>query len=895
MKYIDLSGEYRVQLSDGSVYPAALPGTLDTNAIGEEEKSAKKWHPDAAIDETGTFTGCGYILTRLTRKYTYEGSAVFTRRVQLSPVAGERLFVEVERARELFLRWNGKEVAHYTQGTISTPHIFEITPYVCDGENIAEFISDNSYPHWAHDPIVFSSAATDETQTNWNGLTGYIRIRREAPDFISSIRVYPTLKSIDLAIEVDCEQPSEKTLVAECEAFGTVRRIVTLRKGRNTVRMRGIPLVRSVRYWDEEEGNLYEVTVSAEGIAPVHATFGVRTVGCKNGRLAVNGRVVFLRCEANSALFPETGHWPMDVESWRTILKKYISYGVNCVRFHSHCPPEAAFIAADELGIFMQPELSHWNPRTAFERDEDYAYYKLELTQVLLWLANHPSFITLTFGNELAAESKGHKRMQLLVHHAKKIDHTRLIASGSNNHYGWFGPDLTDDFYAATNLYEHELRATFAGMGGYLNRDYPNTKHNYDVSMRHVREEFSGPVLQFEVGQYEVLPDFDELELFKGVTRPDNLTHVKERVEKMGLMPEWRRRVEATGELSLLCYREEVEACLRTPGMSGISLLSLQDFTGQGTALVGMMNSHFESKPCPFAQPSRFAAFFKSVLPLVLLERYTYYEGEKLTFTLKFANYGKQSIRAAASAKLYDESGSQVGRAELPEQEFPCGKLNAVRGRISIALPVCGKAQKYTLRVQIGESANDYPVWVYPKAHWQAPAGVVVTRSLKTALARLKEGATVILDPISDEAHFPKSIKAQFSTDFWSVGTFPGQSGFMGCLVDETHPVFKKFPTQFHSDWQWWQLTSKRAMILPDGVRSLITGLDSYARMRNLSLLFEAKVGQGKLLVSSMGLLSDGRLPEVNAMLTSICDYAASEVFAPTQEMTEETLRALIV
>lgn len=895
MDCIDLGGEYKVRLCDGSEYSAMLPGTLDTNGIGAPENSAKKWHPDAAIDETGTFTECGCILTRLTRKHTYEGSAVFSRRIDLSLKEGERLFVEAERARELSLRWNGMQVPHYTQGTISTPHVFEITQFVCEGENTVEFISDNSYPHWTHDPIVFSSAATDETQTNWNGLIGYLRIRRERPDFICSLRIYPAQKSVDVQITLDCAQAAEKQLTLESEAFGTVARTVRCRQGVNTIWMRKIPLVQDVRYWDEGEGNLYEAAVRLNESEIKRAVFGLRTVGSKNGRLTINGRTVFLRCEANSALFPETGHWPMDVESWRSIMRKYRSYGANCVRFHSHCPPEAAFEAADELGIFMQPELSHWNPRTAFERDEDYAYYRMELTELLLHYANHPSFITLSFGNELAAESKGHKRMQLLLRHAKKLDKTRLIASGSNNHYGWFGPDLTDDFYAATNLYEYELRATFAGMGGYLNRDYPSTQHNFDDTMRHVREEFDGPVLQFEVGQYEVLPDFDELALFHGVTRPDNLTHVKERVEALGLAAEWKRRVEATGELSLLCYREEVEACLRTPGLSGISLLSLQDFTGQGTALVGMMNSHFEQKPFSFAEPSRFAAFFRSVIPLALFDRYTYYEGEIFSFRMKFANYGNAEVSAAAQAVLYDGAGNIVGSVCSEEQTFPCGKLSAVKGAMRIRLPEKTEAQKLTLHISIGAYENNYSVWVYPKKGWQAPEGVTVARSFSDAMAALQEGGTVILDPIADEKHLPGTVKAQFSTDFWSVGTFPSQSGFMGVLVDETHPVFKKFPTQFHSDWQWWQLTSKRAFILPEGMKSLITGMDCYARLRNLSLLFEAKVGKGRLIASSMGLLDNSCLPEVNAMLASLCDYASSEMFAPTQELTEEALRALIV
>ena len=85
-----------------------------------------------------------------------------------------------------------------------------------------------------------------------------------------------------------------------------------------------------------------------------------------NTRLNINYRVLFLRGEANCCVFPETGHPPMTEIEWKEILQKYMDYGVNCMRFHSWCPPEAAFNAADQLGLFMQPELSHWNFKDAF-------------------------------------------------------------------------------------------------------------------------------------------------------------------------------------------------------------------------------------------------------------------------------------------------------------------------------------------------------------------------------------------------------------------------------------------------------------------------------------------------------------------------------------------------
>ena len=100
----------------------------------------------------------------------------------------------------------------------------------------------------------------------------------------------------------------------------------------------------------------------------------------------------------------------MTIPEWKEMLLKYRSYGINFVRFHSHCEPEAAFAAADELGMLLQPELSHWDPKDAFGTEESYRYYRAELVDLLKTYANHPSFVMLTLGNELQAQDEGRER-----------------------------------------------------------------------------------------------------------------------------------------------------------------------------------------------------------------------------------------------------------------------------------------------------------------------------------------------------------------------------------------------------------------------------------------------------------------------------------------------------
>ena len=891
MNAFDLSGTWRCETGEGCA-PVQLPGTLDTNGIGHADLTAAPWHPDENVNDA--LASQDVIATRLTRRHTYEGAAVFTRALSFVPPVGKRVFLFCERTRRLSLRVNGQEVPPFLPASLSTPVLFELTGLLTGRDELA-LTCDNRYPGWPHDDIVFSSAATDETQTNWNGVIGELSLRVEEPVFIHALRVYPRGDALDVWLEISADRAFQADVTVTSDALAAPVSITAQGgPGFSSVALRGLPLRADVRRWDEGEGNLYALSASLGGVAKT-VSFGVRTFCAQNGRFVLNGRPLFLRGETNCAVFPETGHPPTDVTSWQHILAVYQSYGVNCVRFHSHCPPEAAFIAADETGMLMQPELSHWNPRNAFSSPESRAYYRAELEGVLCMLANHPSFVMLTLGNELHMNEDGQAFADSLLALARSIDPTRLYAAGSNNHYGAKGPNPADDFYAACCCRAHALRATSSPMTGWLNERCPDLRTDYAPAMRAIRAVSDQPVLSFEVGQYEVLPDFDELAAFRGVTRPDNLRLIRSRVEAASLLPRWRTYVEATGELALRCYRAEVEAALRTEGLSGLFLLGLQDFPGQGTALVGMMDSHLSPKPYAFAQPERFARFFTAGLPLVLLPCLTYTAGETLAADVRMANYGRQTLEGVPVWTL--EGGGVSLRGTLPCAHAACGAATDL-GSISVPLDGIKKAARLTLTVSLCGHENSYDLWVYPDEPAVCPERVYECRTLDArALQVLQRGGRVFLAPDSTQEALPHSIRGQFSTDFWSVGTFPAQAGGMGLLIDAAHPVFASFPTDAHTDFQWWPMASRRAVILPEALQSLrpiVTLMDSYAYLRPMAQLFECRCGGGRLLFSSLGLHHLTQYPEARALLFSIYRYMGSEAFAPAQEAPVEEIRTIL-
>ena len=953
-----LNGKWHVVLEDGTTGQMDLPGTLDENGIGHRDVGANQWHPDAVLgNAAGEIDKDAPIATRFTRRHTYEGEARISRKITVPDYGTDRLFVLAERARALRLLVDGEACSVFRQGTLSTPYIFELTG-AAPGEHEFTFLSDNSYPGMPKAAIYYSSAATDETQTNWNGILGECSMYTRPQNFIDSLRVYPRAVKkeeknkaggyvLDVCVELapgakkvykDAKiiLQSEALAAGELEDTQTLTEIISYSgeglaeagtdKEENPKTMeiwfRDLPLRENVKLWDEDEGNLYEMAVTLDNgmsaedkggsTAECRTRFGIRSFGDNgSGRLALNGRAIFLRGEANCAECPETGHPPMTIPEWKEMLLKYRSYGINFVRFHSHCEPEAAFAAADELGMLLQPELSHWDPKDAFGTEESYRYYRAELVDLLKTYANHPSFVMLTLGNELQAQDEGRERMRELVRTAKRMDPTRLYANGSNAFYGEEGCDPESDFYTSQSCKDVVIRGTFSGMRGYLNENYPSADRTYDEAMAEIRKEYQKPVFSFEVGQFEVLPDFEELESFHGISDPVNLKLIKKRVEERGLLPTWEKYVEATGELSRLAYREEIEAAMRTRELSGISLLVLQDFPGQGTALVGMMNSHLEPKPYDFARPERFREFFQECRILVKLPHYTYEAGERLIAEVEAANFGKRNIEGVfcwtlAGKKSVSENGNcEPAEIKSKNTVIATGEDTEITicrpgsytevGSLDIPLDFVEKNTALTLKVRIGDSISAYPIWVYRKTTPVCPENVYETRAFDVKTREiLQNGGRVYLSPDADKESLPNSIKTQFTTDFWSVGTFADQEGGMGQLIDTEHPIFKEFPTDFHTDWQWWIMATKRAVILPHPMKTIITEMDSYAFLRPMAQMIEFRCLKGKVLLSTMELHKSQQYPEVRALQASIYTYLSGENFEPAEEITEEELSMLV-
>jgi hypothetical protein len=926
---ISLAGTWRFRLDSENVGVAKkwfaeqlddsvmLPGTTDTNQKGV-------FKDERAVD-------------RLSRVWYWKGPAWYQREVVIPESwKGKRITLLLERSKTTRLWVDDQDCG--AANTLSAPQIFDLTRALTPGRHTITVLVDN-----AKLPPVGPSHAVDErTQSNWNGIVGKIELHATDPVWLEDVQVYPDAAQKQARVRVMVGnltgQPAIGQLTVSCQsdnvavpaAFKTQSVAVQSRGRRSLLEFNYLP-GETVPLWDEFQPALLRLelklaaSVGGQSVSNQQAvTFGLRDFRKAGTRLAINGRPVFLRGRTDSANYPLTGFPPMDKDGWLRVLRILKAWGLNHVRFHSWCPPEAAFAAADELGIYFQvelpnkssafkapesPEAAHWNidylDVPAIRTNVTlYDYARRESELIFRHFGNHPSFVMFTLGNELGRDPA----MFELVARFRERDPRHLYAQGANNMH--WAPSFAkgDDFWVTGKTAKDlPVRGSFFTGdypgGGYIYSRPPSTLVDFSKSIENV----PAPVIGHESGQYEVAPDFREISAYTGVLKARNLEIFRDRLKAAHMLDLADPFLRASGALSAICYREEIEAALRTPGLGGFQMLDLQDFPGQGTALVGMLNVFMDSKG--IIQPEHWRHFCCETVPLLLFEKYTWTTTEVFAAQLKIANYGAADIAdGRVTWDVRDGQGQTVAGGTLGPLTVQQGTVFPV-APIRVPLDRVKAPSKVTVAAALAGTPyrNHYDLWVYPpKVDTTTPANVIVTNRLDAAaLKHLLSGGKLLLFPRLDEIK-AQSVGGAFPTEFWSpmfVAAAVRQkieppAGTQGFICNPEHPALAAFPTEFHSNWQWWQIVkNSRPIILdqtPADYRPIIQVIDNFARNHKLALLFETKVGPGKLLVCASDLPALPEHLEARQLMHSLLRYVDSPAFAPKSELDGEFLKKLL-
>ena len=765
--------------------------------------------------------------THLTRLYAYKGAARYSRTINIPKDWKKPVELFLERTRPTWVYVDGELVD--SCNFISTPQRYLLPKKVKPGKHLLEIVVDNG--RGVPEQVYGSSHAyTEDTQTNWNGIIG----------------------RIELQLASSVESKYAETLTG------------------------AIPS-RSV------------VSPSALQMPDFAKDFHI-----EGAHFYADGHPVFLRGKHDAAVWPLTGHVEMSVEGWMKYLGTCKEYGINHVRFHSWCPPEAAFVAADSLGIYLQPELPFWG---SFDKKDErlMAFLHQEGENILREYGHHPSFRMMALGNELWGDID---KMKEFVDDFRKIAPDKYYTFGSNYYLGYQGIKEGMDYFTTCRIggegwgkYNTHTRGSFsfadAYDGGMINHFHPNSTMNFDEAC----DKAGIPIISHETGQFQTYPDYREIKKYTGVLHPYNFEVFRRRLAAAGMLSQADDFHKASGLWSVKLYKADIEMDLRTRNMAGFQLLDIQDYPGQGSAFVGILDAFMESKG--ITTPEEWRQWCSPVVPLLEMKKFCFEDGEKIQAKVKVANYGGTSLYGK---KLMWKIGDAEGVMNIFTYDEGLIDVGILDEEISADKPA---KLNVSLNIEGTEARNSYELWVYPKKALEKK-GIIIARDLNQEVVKvLEKGGKVLWMPDS----LPYTVGGLFQTDYWNYRMFKTicennkkkvSPGTLGILTNPEHPIFKEFPTEMHTNWQWFPVIKESHPLVLDNFakdyRPIVQVIDNIERNHKLGLVMEWKVGAGKLLVCMSDLEKASKYPEGKAFYQSVIDYMRSVDFNPQVEMTASDL-----
>lgn len=768
--------------------------------------------------------------------------------------------------------------------------------------------------------------------------------------YLSDIQVYPNVKDKSITIKSKVIGADNGVISVSATSFNS--------KDEHKVEVKDFNftsndfsvtylLGESALFWSEYEPSLYKLNlnlmINGVNFDAREITFGLREFKTQGDKFTINGIKTFLRGKHDGLIFPLTGYAPTTVYEWLKVLKISKEYGINHYRFHTCCPPEAAFVAADILGVYMQPELPFWGTITD-ENDENHNqieqdYLINEGFSMLKTFGNHPSFVMMSLGNELWGSKE---RLNSILKEYKTYDNRHLYTQGSNNFQ--FCPVIleNDDFFSGVRFSRDRLfRGSYAMCDaplGHVQTELPGTMKDYDENIcpTVVKEEknssVSGevtieiqfgteaktvkandseqlipniPVISHEIGQYETYPNFDEIKKYTGPLKARNFETFKEKLEDKGLGNLADKYVKCSGKLAMDCYKDELESAFRTKKLGGFQLLDLQDFSGQGTALVGVLDAFMDSKG--LISPEEWRGFCSDSVLMAKFNKYNYVAEENFNAHIELCYYKSIPLNSFKLLWTLEDSNAIYENGEIFVSKVDHDNYINI-GNINITMPNLGVMKKLTLSLKIEgmDIQKAYDLWCYPIEISIDKTGLNIFNNLsEEAISLLEKGENVVLLPKLDT--LKNSIEGFYCTDFWCYPMFRSISesmkkevpiGTMGLLINNNHPIFKNFPCEEYSTYQWWNVVSNSRSIILDNTskdfRPIVQTIDNFERNHKLGFMFECEVLNGNLLVCACDFEKIINEPEAKQLLFSILNYVRGQEFKPNVKMSiSELLNSL--
>jgi len=890
---IDLKGNWKVQLDSNHVgiqkngiwHNVNLPGSLAENKLGKKTVGS-----DFGI---------------LTPTHKFIGVAWYQKEIEIPKnFKNKEIILFLERVLwESTVYLDGKEMNK--QDALGTPHIHPLG-VLKPGKHQLTIRVNNDMIHNIGDK---GHAYSDYTQSIWNGIVGKIVLQAKDKTHFKSIRTFPDIDKdlLKVSIEIKANKAQKSGITLEIRELKTGNIVKTfsikkkLNEGINQADI-SIPLNHSLKKWSEFKPNVYTLNafLKTRKYKDQTATeFGFVKISHNKHHVLINDQPVFLRGNLDCVHFPLTGYPSTKIEDWENIFKIYKDYGLNHVRFHSWCPPEAAFKAANRIGIYIQAEASIWidwwmsidmkakgrpemdtkgHPKGVGKDPVRDRFVVAEMNRVVDFYGNHPSFTMFCIGNELG--NGDFDVMSKWIGDLKQKDPRRLYAASTARII------TPSDDYSATHYIKGKGR-TRGLNGATTDWDFEKVYSQMDI-----------PIIAHEIGQWPVYPVWSEIDKYKGVLKARNFEEFRAMAQKNGIDDQDANFRKASGALNQILYKYETESFLRTKSCAGVQLLSMQDYQGQGEALIGWLDAFWDSKG--ITSPQKFKAHYDETVPLLRVKKFVWKNDEVLNGSIQLSHFGKNDLQnALIELSITSPSGELLFQKKYPFDTIKTGTLTNI-GQFIYPLNKIEKATRLHIEISLEEThfKNSWNVWAYPTETPEIEnADVLVTEQVdKKMVTALESGKSVLLlaHNLGDDSN---SVAVDFYPLYWSLTFFPGQGKTsIGTLIKDKHPLFKDFPTSYHSDWQWETLRQNtKGFILndlPKDYKPIVQVVDDFHRNNKEGLIFEFKVGKGKLLVCGYNI-TDDKLPVAQQLKYSLLRYMKSDDFSPILDVDVTYLKAL--
>ncbi|WP_128761937.1 sugar-binding domain-containing protein [Leeuwenhoekiella aestuarii] len=876
-----------------------LPGSMLTNNKGNDISIATHW--TGSIYDSSFYFNPRYKKYQqpgdvkfpfwLTPKKEYVGAGWYQKEVNIpKDWKNQRLYLFLERAHTETVVWLD-DTPLGMQNSMVAPHQYELPADIKAGKHTLTIRVDNRMKEINVGPD--SHSLTDHTQGNWNGIIGKLKLIATPSVYIGTIQAYPDREQKEILFKIPVNQAETKkttiTLNLDLSTFNTSettdfnfrKKEVRLTEKTDTLEVT-YPLGENLKLWDEFHPALYRAhfsLTSKAGTDDQELSFGIRDFKTQGRSFTINDRPTFLRGTLDNAIFPLTGYPPMDVPFWERIFRIIKNHGLNHVRYHSWCPPEAAFKAADRLGIYLQPEGPSWaNHGTALGvgRNIDRYIYE-ETNRMMQQYGNYASYVMMAYGNE--PRGKQVEYLTAFNDYWKQKDARRLYTGAS---VGGSWPVIPNN--------------EFMVRGGARDLDWKNHAPQSVNDFSENIKDFSVPFVSHETGQYCVFPNFDEIKKYTGAYEARNFELFQEDLADHQMSDQADAFFKASGKLQVLAYKYSIEKAMRTPGYSGYQLLSLSDYSGQGTALVGILDAFWDAKP--YVNAEEWREFSSETVPLAKLPKFVFTNAEEFKAEIQIAHYGKAKRITNQSWSITDEKGEELASGTFNQPEINYGLSNL--GVVEFPLREIDTAQKLTLKVSVDDTnfKNHWDFWVFPEALPKLPSSVYECTELEEkALKVLEKGGTVLLNAAGKIVKGAE-VAQTFLPMFWNTSWFQMRPPHtLGIVVDPEHPLFQDFPTDFHSDLQWWSILNKQQVMhledFPPAFKPLIQPIDTWFMNRRLAMAFEAQVGNGKLMVISVDLNDPKKDAAAHQLYYSLQQYMNSDDFNPETKLEPKLIQDL--